>query len=374
MTTTEPAPTAQHERMAARLAELDEERRRKKDEREMERKEAADPRESTKEFLDSFRGREAELKAAIEGVNVPNAASSTGAAAGQAADAKAQFEALSESISELQQSCAEACYFLPAFEQRNCLAATQALRELLEKKKLAVAPRKKFAFSRGGKTSGAQLASKAQATAAQAAQQAAAAPSSAPQHPNGTGVAPSVDVLDFPAGRGLRDLDGETRAVPASELDGVDYNLSNLRNCTIFLAGRMQALRLHKLEGCTIVAGPVLGSTFCDGLRGCKVHLATFQTRIHSTRDTDFFLRLRSRPIIEHTAAVRFGPADLAAACGAAALRDAGLADENGMWANVDDFAWIKAVASPNWSQVPQGECVAAPRAPGAAADAPDEI
>lgn len=36
--------------------------------------------------------------------------------------------------------------------------------------------------------------------------------------------------------------------------------------------------------------------------------LASHQIRIHSTKYTDFYLRVRSRPIVENTRAVRFAP------------------------------------------------------------------
>ena len=37
-------------------------------------------------------------------------------------------------------------------------------------------------------------------------------------------------------------------------------------------------------------------------------------------------------------------------------LRDASLDEETGNWGNVDDFKWLRAVQSPNWSVLPENE------------------
>ncbi|KAL3524796.1 hypothetical protein ACH5RR_013168 [Cinchona calisaya] len=39
-------------------------------------------------------------------------------------------------------------------------------------------------------------------------------------------------------------------------------------------------------------------------------------------------------------------------------LEEANLSEETGNWANVDDFRWLRAVQSPNWSVFPEDERV----------------
>lgn len=93
--------------------------------------------------------------------------------------------------------------------------------------------------------------------------------------------------------------------------------------------------------------------------------LSSYQVRIHLTTDTDFYLRVRSRPIIEHTSRVRFAPYPMEAlglepAAAAARLSP----QEGGLWEQVEDFAWIKAQQSPHWAALPEAERQAPPLLP----------
>ena len=86
--------------------------------------------------------------------------------------------------------------------------------------------------------------------------------------------------------------------------------------------------------------------------------LASHPIRIHQARATDFYLRVRSGPIIEDSSAVRFAPFRVFYEGIDEELRDSGLREETGTWANVDDFKWLRVVQSPNWCLIPEEECV----------------
>jgi hypothetical protein len=85
---------------------------------------------------------------------------------------------------------------------------------------------------------------------------------------------------------------------------------------------------------------------------------------------------VRSRPIIEDTTRARFAPYAFAFPGGAALLSAAGLSDADhgdaadasapcsDAWRQVDDFAWLRATPSPNWSVLPPEERAAPPPAP----------
>lgn len=101
--------------------------------------------------------------------------------------------------------------------------------------------------------------------------------------------------------------------------------------------------------------------------------------RIHSVSDSDVYLRVRSRPIIEHSAGLRFAPYAAEQLLGggsapppepvaagqesqlAEQLEAAQLTEDSGLWASVDDFGWVKASASPHWCVLPEGERQAPP-------------
>ena len=104
--------------------------------------------------------------------------------------------------------------------------------------------------------------------------------------------------------------------------------------------------------------GSVFGSVLIEEVEGCMFVLASHQIRIHHARESDFYLRARSRPIIEDCNGVRFAPYCLSYDGIERDLREANLEEETGNWANVDDFRWLRAVQSPNWSVLPENERV----------------
>ena len=70
----------------------------------------------------------------------------------------------------------------------------------------------------------------------------------------------------------------------------------------------------------------------------------------------DFYVHANSHPIIEHCSSLRFAPYPTLPTHLAPALEAAGLRTEHNQWDCVDDFDWLKASHSPNWSELPVGE------------------
>lgn len=64
-------------------------------------------------------------------------------------------------------------------------------------------------------------------------------------------------------------------------------------------------------------------------------------------------MRVKSRPIIEHCERLKVAPYCLAYPALPAQLARCQLPSETGMWREVDDFGWIKAIQSPNWCVLP---------------------
>ena len=77
--------------------------------------------------------------------------------------------------------------------------------------------------------------------------------------------------------------------------------------------------------------------------------LATHQMRIHAAHRCRLYLRVRSNPVIEDCTALGVAPYALDLLACRPALAAAGLAEENGLWAAVQDFLWLRATPSPNW-------------------------
>jgi hypothetical protein len=209
-------------------------------------------------------------------------------------------------------------------------------------------------------------------------------------------IATDHDITLVKEGRGLMGLRGAIIVLDPDAIGGRDYVLIDLQGCSVFLMGHLPALRLLGLVDCLIVAGPVTGACFVDTALRCQIHLASYQVRIHRSTDTDFHLRVKSKPIVEHTSRVRFSPLLLAATSsseGAGDARDGQvmalmqqhkLGEETGMFGQVEDFGWIKATHSPNWSLKPEAEMTplsipwtkreSTSAAPVASTEDPDEI
>ncbi|KAL7131544.1 hypothetical protein ABFS83_12G010300 [Erythranthe nasuta] len=105
---------------------------------------------------------------------------------------------------------------------------------------------------------------------------------------------------------------------------------------------------MDKLINCKVYVGVVMGSVLIEGAEGCVFVLGAHQIRIHNVKNCDFYLRVRSRPIIEDCSGVRFSPYCLSYKGIEKDLTDADLGEENGNWENVDDFRWLRALQSPN--------------------------
>ena len=65
--------------------------------------------------------------------------------------------------------------------------------------------------------------------------------------------------------RGLRQQKVVRRA---AELAAGDFTLADLEDCTVLLLGRLPALRTLQATRCCIVAGPVDGAAYLEGMHG----------------------------------------------------------------------------------------------------------
>ncbi len=96
--------------------------------------------------------------------------------------------------------------------------------------------------------------------------------------------------------------------------------------------------------------------------------IAARQVRIHSAADTDFYLRVRSHPIIEHSGPLRFAPYEPAYPGSQQDLEEQGLAEDSAMWCQVNDFGWLRATPAPHWSVLPEEQRELPAEPPAAAA------
>ncbi|KAK6923770.1 Tubulin binding cofactor C-like domain [Dillenia turbinata] len=249
-------------------------------------------------------------------------------------DAKFHLDKVSLSISDLEKLVAENSYFLPPYEVCSSLKSISDLKETLEIVSSKVLPKKKFAFRNKSATKKENQSNEVKESKIEKT---------------------SFLVRDSP---GFRNKEGEILVWDFRGLEMGEFMLSDLNSCELRLMGCLRALFVHRLRDCMVFVGPVMGSILIEEVESCLFVLASHQIRIHHAKGTDFYLRVRSRPIIEDSIGVRFAPYCLSYNGVEKELKDSGLGEETGNWANVDDFKWLRAVQSPNWCILPENERV----------------
>lgn len=215
-----------------------------------------------------------------------------------AAEVNSVLDELAAQMLAQEKSLAEASYYLPTYDQKQCVGAVQDLRARMETARADLLPKRKFAFSKkvarvkgtevaasaaaaapgdaassanssahGGAISsggGAQEVQGAQAAAGagsiQGQGQAAAGASSAggtqasqpSQQAGWLSSASERDISLVQAGRGLRGLRNQVVLRTAEQLASQDFVLLDLEGCDVFLLGHMPALRMLGLRNCRV--------------------------------------------------------------------------------------------------------------------------
>ncbi|TVY84767.1 Tubulin-folding cofactor C, partial [Lachnellula suecica] len=102
-------------------------------------------------------------------------------------------------------------------------------------------------------------------------------------------------------------------------------------------------LALKNIKHSLIIAGHVAGAAHITGVEDSILVVASRQVRMHDCKNVDVYLHCASRPIIEDCNNVRFCPIPKCHEI----VGEAPIANQ---WDQVDDFKWLKAEHSPNWS------------------------
>eukprot|EP00240_Pyramimonas_obovata_P003901 CAMPEP_0118942182 /NCGR_PEP_ID=MMETSP1169-20130426/35601_1 /TAXON_ID=36882 /ORGANISM="Pyramimonas obovata, Strain CCMP722" /LENGTH=367 /DNA_ID=CAMNT_0006887155 /DNA_START=61 /DNA_END=1160 /DNA_ORIENTATION=- len=329
------------ELMRQKLAANEEARLAEVAKRREERSAQAAPSESVSAFLGHFNARCTDINTRLTTLT------NSGGEEGGTKSAQKALDAITAELQDLEKSVAEASYYLPAYDARASLSAVAALRQKTDQLRVKLAPRQKFTF--------ASRDAYKQQQEMQRDDSSRDASTAEPSNRSADSLLPEQHKTVVPGLRGRR---GETLVIPAADLgDGdAEYMLEDLKDMTVWLCGPMRALFIHRIQNCQIYSGPVKGSMLIEDVRNCSVMVAAHQIRIHAAIETDFYLQVRSNPIVEHCSGVRVAPYEMYYTGLQRHRREAGLSDSNDLWQQVHDFGWLRATASPNWSVLPAGK------------------
>ncbi|BDA44909.1 Tubulin-specific chaperone C [Coccomyxa sp. Obi] len=251
-------------------------------------------------------------------------------------EAQTRLEEASMLISRAEQEVAQGSYLLATYDSQTLSASIKQLKEQLYSARVQAAPRKKFAFSKASKNRVETFAEE------QPHNEELPAATSALAHDASVSQENATD-------RGINGARCSTIVKTAEDLVGADYVLSDLRQCTIHLRGRMGALRIQNVQDCLIYAGPVAGATFVNDVQHSCLILISHQLRIHSSSHVTFLLEVQSNPIIEDCRGMRFGAPLPDDPDTAELAKLSSMGDRYDKWMQVQDFGWLKSTASPNW-------------------------
>eukprot|EP00051_Salpingoeca_urceolata_P020324 m.303922 g.303922 ORF g.303922 m.303922 type:complete len:105 (-) comp19596_c0_seq13:2153-2467(-) len=96
---------------------------------------------------------------------------------------------------------------------------------------------------------------------------------------------------------------------------------------------------------------------FLKRCSNCTFALACQQLRIHDATDTNFYLHVTGKAIIEDCDRLQFAPYTWTYPDIDAHYEVSGLDRSRNMWDQVDDFKWLKAgQPSPHWSVLPESQ------------------
>jgi len=247
---------------------------------------------------------------------------------------------LSERIQKLQKYLTDSIIFLPSYDIQQSQQAITKLKNDLSDKRTTLMPRKKFAFKSK------KIVDKPN-------------PSSQSIESTETKATKSGQTEDLPTSVDSNErLSGQQSRIicKAAGTLSKDFSIAFLQFCTVYLCDKMEAMRINNLSNCNVYVGPVSTSIFIENCTNCCFGLASQQIRIHTSTNCDFYLRVKSNPIIEDSNTVRFAPYNFSYNGILDQLKETALDQETEKWANVEDFNWLKLQRSPNWSIVPENE------------------
>ncbi|XP_074519469.1 tubulin-specific chaperone C [Halichoeres trimaculatus] len=255
-----------------------------------------------------------------------------------------RLEEATVKTNQLQKFLSDSTLFLKPYDLRQAQAALQKLQNSLAETREEGLPKKKFAFRARTK-----------------AKDKASAPASDTPPPD----------VGTPAGSGSSEVDGSTASEKcgfsnmnnvcltkkAEEILKQDVLLTHLTNCKIRLFGSPSTLHLKHIDSCEILCGPVSSSVFIDQCKNSTLAFPCQQLRTHNTTDTQVYVHVTSRAIIEDCRGVSFAPFSWSYPTLEEDFAVSGLDQNLNNWSEVDDFNWLAAgTPSPNWTVIPEAD------------------
>jgi len=238
-------------------------------------------------------------------------------------------------IAEAQKHVSDSSFYLPSYDKKKVQGTVNDLNDQFQSMQDKVLPKKKFGFK--GKKQ--QVVAKSEDIV------------------DSKPVKAASKVFSDSNDHSVRGKAGERIELGNNEVDCKDVNLADLKNCTVVIKGHPSTLHMTNIIDTTILCGPVSTSVFIEGCKNSTLALSCQQLRTHSTTNTNIYLHVTSKAIVEDCKDVKFAPYDWAYGGQDEDFKAAGLDRTVNHWDEVGDFNWLaKDKASPNWQIMEQDQ------------------
>ena len=131
---------------------------------------------------------------------------------------------------------------------------------------------------------------------------------------------------------------GETLRKNPGDINGIDFKIKDLHDCTVYLLDRTAQLQVDKCTNTKFIIGPVHGSIFVRDCDNCEISVACSQFRCRDLYNSKIYLYAANDPVIESSDNLTFGPFNVAYPLLDEQAKEAGFNTEINKWELIYDF------------------------------------
>jgi hypothetical protein len=256
-----------------------------------------------------------------------------------------RYESISKQTEVLQKYFTENTSFIPVYEVRRAQEHLTKLNRLSQEKRETLFPKKKFGFK--SKQNMTTLEAAIKTSDDNASKPPPAAVPVSTEDPFSDNLHINIDSSCMIKGLS----NDQAYIMHEDKINGKDIAIINVKSSRIQLHGNPSVLWIKDLEDTLVLCGPITGSAFVNNCKNCKIIVACHQLRIHESHNTQFYINVGSRAIIENCTNVKFSEYSFAYPNIESHFKTSGLNIDKSNWQCIDDFNWLNQdQKSPNWT------------------------
>jgi len=106
----------------------------------------------------------------------------------------------------------------------------------------------------------------------------------------------------------FKSLNNETCVKKPGDINGIDFMIKDLENCTVVLLDHVAQLQVDRCKNCKFYFGPIKASIFIRNCDGCELAVACSQFRCRDLTNSTIYLYTPNDPIVESSSGLTFAP------------------------------------------------------------------